>query len=137
MAQSSDLQLPEGWQDLVRASRDVRENAYARYSEFRVGAAVRTQSGQIFRGCNVENASYGLTICAERTAVSTAVASGDRQLSVMCISLEGVPTPCGACRQFLFEFNPELTLLLDDVRLSNPAPECTTLSTLLPRGFQL
>ena len=92
--------------------------------------------GRLFTGCNVENASYGLTICAERAAMCSAVAAGASQPSVVCISATGPLAPCGGCRQFLSEFNPELLLLLDDCT-SPDLPECVRLDDLLPRAFRL
>ncbi len=128
--------LPNGWQELVQSAREVRNHAYAPYSKFFVGAALRMTNGRIYRGCNVENSSFGLTICAERVAMSSAVAVGNTQPDVLCISLAGQPVPCGSCRQFLHEFNPELALLLDDCDTDAP-PECVSLMELLPRAFCL
>lgn len=95
-----------------------------------------TESG-IVSGCNVENASYGLTICAERVAVCSAIAAGCRQLTTICISLTGVAVPCGACRQFLMEFNPDFRILLDDLGTPDVDPELVMLRELLPRAFRL
>ena len=88
----------------------ARENAYARYSHFAVGAALATSSGEIFAGCNVENVSFGLTICAERVAVSSAIAAGHREFDAIAVAAETEDpvVPCGACRQFLAEFNPSM-----------------------------
>ena len=130
-------QIPE-WVALRDAARTVREKAWAPYSKYHVGAAVLTDAGKIFTGCNVENASYGLTICAERVAVCSAVAQGFREFRAICISLTGVPVPCGACRQFLMEFSPQLPVILDN--LDSPGssdPEVVLLSDLLPRAFRL
>lgn len=130
-------QIPE-WVALRDAARTVREKAWAPYSKYHVGAAVLTDSGVIFTGCNVENASYGLTICAERVAVCSAVAQGFKEFRAICISLTGVPVPCGACRQFLMEFSPHLPVILDN--LDSPGssdPEVVLLSDLLPRAFRL
>lgn len=130
-------QIPD-WIALRAAARKVRENAWAPYSRYRVGAAVLTDSGEIFTGCNVENASYGLTICAERVAVCSAIAQGHREFHGICISLTGVPVPCGACRQFLMEFSPQLPVILDNLDSSgSPDPEVVLLSDLLPRAFRL
>ena len=132
-----DSQLPQ-WRDLRAAARATREFAWAPYSKYKVGAAVLTESCDIIPGCNVENASYGLTICAERVAVCSAVTKGHRKFRAICVSLTGVPVPCGACRQFLMEFNSEMLVLLDDT--SGPAdalPELVLLTELLPRAFRL
>jgi cytidine deaminase len=97
---------------LVDEARLARSNAYAPYSNFLVGAAVLTGVGT-FRGANVENASYGLAICAERVATVTAVAAGTRAIDAVAVTSSAVePTPpCGACRQFLYEFNPEMIVV--------------------------
>ncbi len=138
MPDTNAIELPSAWKELVAASRTARANAYARYSNYNVGAAVLTASGDIFAGCNVENASYGLTICAERGAVCAAVAAGQNDIIAACVSLTGQPVPCGTCRQFLYEFNREMTLLLDNLDLPDaPHPEVVCLAELLPRGFSL
>ena len=102
---------------LVKIAADVRLKAYAPYSNFKVGAALRAASGEVFTGCNVENVSYGLTICAERVAIGAAVASGVTkfdQLAIISDSEEPV-VPCGACRQVLAEFCPELPIVSQTV----------------------
>jgi len=110
----------------------ARENAHAPYSAFRVGAALETTEGRRYAGCNVENASYGLTICAERSAVFAAITAGDRSFRrIVVITEEGSP-PCGACLQVLREFGPELMIELgtpQEIRLR------TTLAELLPRAY--
>ncbi len=132
-----DVALPR-WRELQTAARTARGNAWAPYSRFQVGAAVLTADGRIFGGCNVENASYGLTICAEQVAICTAIAQGCSSFVAICVSLTGVPVPCGACRQFLVEFNPEMLVLLDDVdHTADMPPELVCLSELLPRAFRL
>lgn len=134
---SLDSQLPQ-WRELQAASRAAREHAWAPYSKYQVGAAILTGSGEIVVGCNVENASYGLTICAERVAACSAIARSQRKLLAVCVSLTGVPVPCGACRQFLMEFNPQMLVLLDDVSAPTGShPELVLLSDLLPRAFRL
>jgi len=107
------MKTDEIYADLLDAAQKARKNAYAPYSGMSVGAAILTEKG-IFPGTNVENASYGLSICAERTAVFTAVTAGARQFMAIAIAggnPEPLP-PCGACRQVLAEFNPKMTCLL-------------------------
>lgn len=120
------------FQPLLDAARLAREQAYAPYSRFAVGAALRTKSGRIFTGCNVENLSFGLTICAERSAVFSAVAAGERDfaaLAVVADSREPV-TPCGACRQVLAEFAPALPVC--SANLQGTVFE-SSIAELLPR----
>lgn len=101
------------WETLVEAAWLVREQAYAPYSQFAVGAALLTADGRVFTGCNVENISYGLSQCAERVAMGTAVAAGARDfLAIAVVADTGVPvSPCGACRQVLAEFGVPRVLL--------------------------
>ena len=122
--------------DLIEAARRVRENAHAPYSRYKVGAAVRTASGRVFVGANVENASYGLALCAERSAIAAAVAAGETRLAAVAVITASSPpaAPCGMCRQVLAEFGD------DDlpVALVNDAGERsdTTLGALLPHAFR-
>ncbi|MEA3210145.1 MAG: cytidine deaminase [Chthoniobacter sp.] len=119
--------------DLIPLAREARDQAYAPYSHFAVGAALRAKSGRVFCGCNVENLSYGLTICAERNALFAAVAAGEREFEAIAIvadSKEPV-TPCGACRQVLAEFAPELAICC--ANLEGQTFEAT-LRELLPRA---
>jgi len=102
-------------ESLITESKDMMEKAYSPYSQFRVGAAVLTEDGSRFGGCNVENVSYGLTICAERTAMVKAISEGHRKFRVMALSsdlAESHVSPCGACRQFLAEFGLDWTIIL-------------------------
>jgi cytidine deaminase len=119
---------------LIEAAQGARERAYAPYSAYRVGSALQTRSGRIFTGCNVENASYGLTICSERVALGKAVSEGERDFEVLAICASGAPAPCGACRQVLHEFSPGLVLLLIDPRKEQSVK--VDLSVLLPQAFQ-
>ena len=102
--------------ELIAAAAAVRERAYAPYSRFLVGAALRAADGTIFAGCNVENASYGLTICAERNAIAQAIAAGTRDFTAVAVVSENGVTPCGACRQVLVEFGPEMMVIVVDMR---------------------
>ena len=103
---------------LVAAARAVRERAYAPYSSFRVGSAVRAESGAIFVGCNVENASYGGTICAERTAILTMVSAGLRSVESIAVftDAETLAMPCGLCRQVISEFQRDAVLIVANPR---------------------
>ena len=126
----------ESWTLLKSAAHAARQRAYAPYSGFSVGAALMTGSGEVFGGCNVENASLGLTICAERVAASSAIAAGYSDFSAMVISIPGAGTPCGACRQFLAEFNPQLLLRVYDTT-EKVAARDFLLANLLPEAFDL
>jgi cytidine deaminase len=121
--------------ELVRAALDAQHRAFCPYSNFPVGAALRTTSGRIFQGVNVENASFGLTICAERVAASAAVATGEREFTQIAVASRTGVSPCGACRQFLAEINPNLPIVLID-SLQPDAIYETTLTELLPGRFE-
>ncbi len=118
---------------LSEAALEAREQAYAPYSNFYVGAALITENGDIYKGCNIENASYGLTNCAERTAVFTAIAETKSKIQAMVLVLKGGGTPCGACRQVLNEFNPQMLIYCIDV--DGELKYQTTLEELLPKAF--
>ena len=124
--------------DLLAAARAARAAAYVPYSHFPVGAAVRADDGRIFSGCNIENASYGLTICAERVALFSAVAAGARRIAaVAVVAGAGEPAmPCGACRQTLAEFGPAMTVTLAGAD-PTAAPVHTTLAAIFPHPFIL
>jgi len=119
---------------LVEAALAARENAHAPFSKFRVGAAVEDQTGRIFTGCNVENATYGLTICAERVAVFKAISEGARKFTRIAVAAdtEILTPPCGACRQILWEFCGNAELIL--VNLQGKT-ESFRLKDLFPRPF--
>jgi cytidine deaminase len=118
---------------LVKAAREAQARAYAPYSHFRVGAALESESGEVYVGCNVENASYGLTICAERAAVCAAVSAGAQRFRRAVVVSDSDPpaAPCGACRQVLSEFGR-------DFRIDAVGPRATsswTVAELLPAAF--
>ncbi len=121
---------------LLAAAHAARRQAYAPYSKFRVGAALLTEDGKIVTGSNVENASYGLTICAERVAVTKAISDGYRKFQALAIAAPSAsPTPCGACRQVLAEFG-DLVVVCADSRRRESA-QLYRLEELLPAGFRL
>jgi cytidine deaminase len=118
---------------LIDAARRAQQQAYAPYSRFRVGAAVEGEDGTIFAGCNVENASYGLVMCAERVAIGAAVAAGVRRFRRVAVVSDSEPpaAPCGACRQVIFEFAPDADVLAVGPRSSHR----WTMRELLPAAF--
>lgn len=123
--------------DLIEAAGAARRRAYAPYSRFLVGAALLGKDGKVYVGCNVENASFGLTICAERVAVANAVAQGCREFAALAVVTEGEDgpsTPCGACRQVLAEFAPQMTVICADER---GLRRLFALDDLLPDRFDL
>lgn len=122
-------------QALVERAAAARLQAYAPYSKFLVGAALLCEDGSVYTGCNVENASYGLTNCAERTAIFKAVSDGHRKFRAIAVVLAGEPSPCGACRQVIFEFGKEIQVILaSSDRLQGPH-KVVTIDELLPGGF--
>ncbi|MCE5202840.1 MAG: cytidine deaminase [Actinomycetia bacterium] len=118
---------------LLAFAREIKRKAYAPYSDFRVGAAIYAD-GEIFQGVNVENAAYGSCICAERAAVVAAVTAGYHDFDAIAVvgDSEAPTVPCGACRQFLAEFNPEMRVIMGG---RSDAVEVTTLDALLPEAF--
>ena len=121
---------------LIRSALKIRQQAYAPYSKFLVGAAVLSDDGTVFTGANVENASYGLTICAERVAAAAAVAAGQRKITAVAVATAGGAAPCGACRQFLAEFGGSMDVLLVDVDRPENVKQMS-LADLLPEQFPL
>lgn len=119
--------------ELVRRAREVQQNAYCPYSRFRVGAAIAAADGRVFVGCNVESASYGLTICAERMALGAAVAAGARAFERVVVATDAEPpvSPCGACRQLLAEFGLDLEV----IAVGPKSERRWTLRELLPDAF--
>ena len=121
---------------LIQAAIAARQNAHAPYSKFRVGAALATRDGRVFQGCNVENATYGLTVCAERVAVFSAIAAGvkprDFAAVAVCADTDHLTPPCGACRQILWEFCGDIPVTLANLRGRH---ETWQLAELFPKGF--
>src|SRR6201987_1349160 len=122
---------------LERAAMRVMKNAHAPYSKFRVGAAILLTNGRVFSGCNVENASYGMTNCAERTAIFTAVAELGPKIEIRAVTVtndHGIAcSPCGACRQVIYEFGPDATIFFQ----GTDGPKEAHITELLPEGFRL
>ena len=121
-------------QELVKAATAVRENAYAPFSEFKVGSALETDDGQIIVGSNVESASYGLTVCAERVAVWNAISQGKRKIKRIAVvaDTENLTPPCGVCRQIIWEFGGDIPVILANL---NGKTETVQMKDLLPRAF--
>jgi len=124
----------EKMQELINQAQAAYRQAYVPYSHYPVGSAVLFSSGEIYSGCNVENASYGLTICAERNAIFQAVAQGDRELKGIAIAVptDSFPSPCGACRQVIREFAVDCPVILVN---GQGATRVTSLKVLLPDSF--
>lgn len=120
-------------QDLVRQAIEARERAYVPYSSFPVGASLLTRSGKIFTGCNVENVSYGLTVCAERVAIWKAVSEGETEFVALAVATNIGGSPCGACRQVMAEFAPDMPVLIADLSGLTTA---TSVAELLPQAFR-
>ncbi|MGA7633077.1 MAG: cytidine deaminase [Terriglobales bacterium] len=122
---------------LLRSARKVMKNAYSPFSKFRVGAAILTAKGKIYVGCNVENSSYGMTNCAERTAIFSAIAKDGPELEIHAVAVvndHGVRcSPCGACRQVIYEFGPHAVVFYEGA----DGPKQSLISELLPEGFRL
>ena len=120
---------------LIAAATRARDNALAPFSGFKVGAAIETSSGRIFTGCNIENASFGLTVCAERVALLKALSEGEREFKRIAVTTDAdtPATPCGACRQLLWEYCGNIPMLLHTIRGS--ATLTIPLAELLPRPF--
>ncbi|UCE65363.1 MAG: cytidine deaminase [Candidatus Zixiibacteriota bacterium] len=122
------------WDELIESAESAARNAYAVYSDFKVGAAILTVEGKIFTGCNIENSSYGLTVCAERVAVFKAVSEGFRDFKALTVYSEAIPParPCGACLQALSEFGSDIEILCGN---SKGEKDRFNLRKLLPEGF--
>ncbi|HQX55560.1 MAG TPA: cytidine deaminase [Pyrinomonadaceae bacterium] len=120
--------------DLIASATAVRENAYAPFSEFRVGAAVETEDGEVIDGCNVESATYGLTICAERVAICKAVSQGKRKIKRIAVvaDTEKLTPPCGSCRQIIWEFGGNIPVVMSNLQ---GKVETHQMIDLLPDAF--
>ena len=119
---------------LIAAAKQARENAHAPFSGFRVGAALRAQSGRVFTGCNVENATLGLTCCAERVAIFKAISEGERGFDAIAVvaDTDTLTPPCGACRQIIWEFCGDVPVVLTNLKGKT---EITQSGALLPKAF--
>ena len=127
-------------QELIELAIKARKMAYAKYSEFAVGAALLAEDGRVFTGCNVENASYGLAICAERTAICKAVSEGCRKFTAIAVAAvppDAVPhvSPCGACRQFIVEFGQDIDVIAVNAEDSSQV-KVWRISELIPDNFK-
>lgn len=120
--------------ELIEAAAAVRERAYAPYSNFKVGAAVETEDGNIYTGCNVESASYGLTVCAERVAIWKGISRGEKRFAriAVVVDTEELTPPCGVCRQIIWEFCGDVPVILSNL---DGRTETVMMSQLLPRAF--
>ena len=119
---------------LLAAATKARENAHAKFSNFKVGAALRTPTGKIYSGCNIENATYGLTLCAERVAIFKAVSEGDRKVDAIAVvtDTDTLTPPCGACRQIIWEFCGDVPVILANLKGKT---ETFRMSQLFPKPF--
>ena len=120
------------WDNLLRQAVEAREYAYAPYSNYKVGAALLTGSGKIYTGCNIENAAFGPSNCAERTAIFKAISEGDRDFQAIAVVTVDGAAPCGVCRQVIREFAPHLTIIIGDLE---GYAQVVTLPDLLPHSF--
>ena len=120
--------------ELIDAAVNARENAYAPYSNFRVGAAVESENGDVYIGCNVESASYGLTVCAERVAIWKGISVGEKRFKqiAVVVDTEDLTPPCGVCRQIIWEFCGDVPVILSNLQGKT---ETIMMSELLPRAF--
>ena len=104
--------------ELINKAKNAREHSYSPYSRFKVGAALKTKNGMVFTGCNIENSSYGLSICAEREAIFKAISAGERDLDTIAVVTDSdkLTTPCGACRQVMWEFSKDMTIVVANLK---------------------
>lgn len=128
----NNLQKAPQWDGLLKLAIEARENSYSPYSHYKVGAALLTTSGKIFTGCNIENAAYTPSNCAERTAIFKAVSEGERNFAAIAVATSNGVAPCGVCRQVIREFAPNLTIILGDIEGKY---RVVSLPDLLPDSF--
>jgi cytidine deaminase len=126
--------MNEESKELVETANQAREKAFAPFSKFKVGAAVRTKSGKVFTGCNIESASYGLTVCAERVAIWKAVSEGENEFAnlAVVVDTENLTPPCGACRQIIWEFCGDIPVMFANLK---GKVETIQMNELLPKAF--
>ena len=122
------------YEPLIAAAKQARENAHARFSNFKVGAGLRTSSGKIYGGCNVENATYGLTMCAERVAIFKAISEGERKFDAIAVvtDTDALTPPCGACRQLIWEFCGDVPVVMSNLK---GKVEVIPMRELFPKPF--
>ncbi len=126
--------MNEESKELIESAKQAREKAFAPFSNFKVGAAVKTKGGKVFTGCNIESASYGLTVCAERVAIWKAVSEGETEFTNIAVvaDTEDLTPPCGACRQIIWEFCGDLAVTFANLKGN---VETVQMKNLLPRAF--
>jgi cytidine deaminase len=119
---------------LITVAKNTRENAHAKFSNFRVGAGLRAASGKIYGGCNVENATYGLTVCAERVAIFKAISEGERKFDAIAVvtDTDNLTPPCGACRQLIWEFCGDVPVIMSNLK---GKVETIRMNQLFPKPF--
>lgn len=120
------------WDELFKQAIEAREYSYSPYSHYKVGAALLTQKGNVYKGCNIENAGYTPSVCAERTAIFKAVSEGERDFVAIAVATSNGGAPCGVCRQVMREFAPDLTIIFGDLEGEY---QVLTLADLLPYSF--
>jgi len=124
---------PERWRELFQQAIAAREYSYSPYSRYKVGAALLTQIGKIYTGCNIENAGYSPSVCAERTAIFKAISEGEQDFVAIAVATANGGSPCGVCRQVMLEFAPNLTVIFGSV--DGHQYQVLTLADLLPHSF--
>lgn len=132
MSQSDKPRGIGEWDNLFKQAVEAREYSYSPYSQYKVGAALLTRSGKIYTGCNIENAGYTPSVCAERTAIFKAVSEGEKDFVAIAIATLNGGAPCGVCRQVIREFSPDMTIIFGDIKGDY---QVRTLSDLLPDSF--